>query len=242
MKPGVSAPFGKKLFHLSDFPLYTKRLVIRPLRPTDAEQAYRSIDLDKDVSRFINRANSLKQKIERFEKLILSYEAENYGYFALAPIESDEQLIGWVGLTPLEGHSYTQLLYGLVRKYWGQGLATEAAATMMRYAFQRMHLSELVAVVNPENKQSRKLLQKIGMIPRGHLNWPRQGLVEVMGIRRREYKAGAVGPAVPDTSGTAGPTAATPGSPSPSVDSLHPAAPFPVHPMENNPAPDARSE
>ena len=59
---------------------------------------------------------------------------------------------------------------------------------MMRYGFQRMHLSELVAVVNPENAQSRKLLEKIGMTPRGQLNWPHQGLVEVFGIRRREYK------------------------------------------------------
>ena len=117
MKTGVSAPFSKKLFYLSDFPLYTKRLVIRPLRPTDAEQAYHSIDLDKDVSRFINRASSLKQKTERFEKLIAGYEAENYGYFAIAPIESDDQLIGWVGLTPLEGHPYTQLLYGLARQF-----------------------------------------------------------------------------------------------------------------------------
>jgi len=56
----TAAPFAKKLFHLSDFPLYTKRLVIRPLRATDAEQAYVSIDLDKDVSKFINRAGSLK--------------------------------------------------------------------------------------------------------------------------------------------------------------------------------------
>ncbi|HEV8379532.1 MAG TPA: GNAT family N-acetyltransferase, partial [Tepidisphaeraceae bacterium] len=186
----------------------------------------------------INRANSLKQKTERFEKLIAGYEAENYGYFALAPIESDDQLIGWVGLTPLEGHPYTQLLYGLARKYWGQGLASEAAATMMRYAFQRMQLSELVAVVNPENAQSRKLLEKIGMTPRGHLNWPRQGLVEVFGIRRREYHAGGaarVGPAVPDT------TSATPQSPSPSGDNPHPAALSPSGPKENNPAPDARS-
>jgi RimJ/RimL family protein N-acetyltransferase len=188
VKTGVSAPFSKKLFYLSDFPLYTKRLVIRPLRPTDAEQAYISIDLDKEVSRFINRANSLKQKAERFEKLIAGYEAENYGYFALAPIEADDQLIGWIGLTPLEGHPYTQLIYGLARKYWGQGFASEAAAAMLRYGFQRMHLSELVAVVNPENAQSKKLLEKIGMTPRGHLNWPRQGLVDVFGIRRREYK------------------------------------------------------
>src|SRR5438874_9355808 len=108
-------PFDKKLFHLSDFPLYTKRLVIRPLRLADAQQAYVAIDLDKEVSRFINRADSLKQKAERFEKLIAGYDAENYGYFAIAPIEADDQLIGWVGLTPLEGHSYTQLLYGLVR-------------------------------------------------------------------------------------------------------------------------------
>src|SRR3954465_9049572 len=147
-------PFEKKLFHLSDFPLYTKRLVIRPLRVADAEPAYKFMDLDKDVSKFIHRANSLKQKMERFEKLVHGYEAENYGYFAIAPIEADEQMIGWVGLTPLEGHSYTQLLYGLARKYWGQGFAWEAAAAMMRYAFQRMQLSELVAVVDPENTQS----------------------------------------------------------------------------------------
>ena len=242
MKTGVSAPFSKKLFYLSDFPLYTKRLVIRPLRPTDAEQAYLTVDLDKDVSRFINRASSLKQKAERFEKLIAGYEAENYGYFALAPIESDDQLIGWVGLTPLDGHPYTQLLYGLARKYWGKGFASEAAASMLRYAFQRMHLSELVAVVNPENVHSKKLLEKIGMTPRGHLNWQRQGLVDVFGIRRREYKPGSVGPAVPDTSGTAGPTSTTPLSPSPSIDNPHPAAHSLSHPKENNPAPDARSE
>jgi RimJ/RimL family protein N-acetyltransferase len=236
VKTGVSAPFSKKLFYLSDFPLYTKRLVIRPLRPTDAEQAYTSIDLDKEVSRFINRANSLKQKAERFEKLIAGYEAENYGYFALAPIEADDQLIGWIGLTPLEGHPYTQLIYGLARKYWGQGFASEAAAAMLRYGFQRMHLSELVAVVNPENAQSKKLLEKIGMTPRGHLNWPRQGLVDVYGIRRREYKPGSAGPPVPDAS-----TSATPQSPSPSSDSPHPAGHSPSLPKENNPAPDARN-
>ena len=53
------------------------------------------------------------------------------GILRCAPIDADDRLIGWVGLTPLEGHSYTQLLYGLVRKYWGQGLGTEAAAAMM---------------------------------------------------------------------------------------------------------------
>jgi len=245
VKTGISAPFAKKLFHLSDFPLYTKRLVIRPLRPTDAEQAYVLIDLDKEVSRFINRASSLKQKTERFEKLITGYEAENYGYFALAPIESDDQLIGWIGLTPLEGHPYTQLLYGLARKFWGQGLASEAATAMMRYAFQRMQISELVAVVNPENAPSRKLLEKIGMTPRGHLNWPRQGMVDVFGIRRREFKSGQAapaGPAVVAAATEAEPTAKATQSPSPSVDNPHPAALSPSGPKENNPAPDARSE
>jgi len=244
VKSGVAAPFSKKLFHLSDFPLYTKRLVIRPLRPTDAEQAYRSIDLDKDVSRYINRANSLKQKTERFEKLIASYETESYAYFALAPIEADDQLIGWVGLTPLEGYSYTQLLYGLVKKCWGQGLGTEAAAAMMRYAFQRMKLSELVAVVNPENAASRKLLAKLGMTPRGHLNWPREGLVEVYGIRRREYKPGSapVAPASPDTVvGGAHPTSATAQSPAASGDNPNPGGTCPSGPTENSPGRDGQN-
>ena len=46
MKNGTSgaaaAPFATKLFHLIDFPIYTKRLVIRPLRVADAELAVES--------------------------------------------------------------------------------------------------------------------------------------------------------------------------------------------------------
>ena len=181
-------PFEKKLFHLCDFPLYTKRLVIRPLRVADAEPAYKFMDLDKDVSRFINRANSLKQKTERFEKLVRGYQAENYGYFAMAPISSDEQMIGWVGLTPLEKHPHTQLLYGLAKQYWGKGYASEAAAAMVQYAFRRMHLDELVAVVNPENAASRKVIEKIGMTLRGEIDWPRQGTVEVFAITRDQFQ------------------------------------------------------
>jgi RimJ/RimL family protein N-acetyltransferase len=192
VKTGVSgataAPFAKKLFHLSDFPLYTKRLVIRPLRVADAEPAYKFMDLDKDVSRFINRAASLKQKMERFEKLVHGYRFENYGYFAIAPLKSEEQIIGWVGLTPLEGHSYTQLLYGLAKNCWRQGYASEAAAAMVHYAFRRMRLEELVAVVNPENGASRKVIEKIGMTFREHIEWPRQGTVELFGMKREDYK------------------------------------------------------
>lgn len=185
-------PFDKKLFHLSDFPLYTKRLVIRPLRVADAEPAYKFMDLDKDVSRFINRANSLKQKQERFEKLAHGYEAENYGYFAIAPIEQDEQMIGWVGLTPLEKHPQTQLLYGLAKPYWKKGYASEAAAAMVHYAFQRMRMEELVAVVNPDNTPSRKVIEKIGMSFLQHIEWPRQGTVELFAMKREQYKPPAI--------------------------------------------------
>jgi ribosomal-protein-alanine N-acetyltransferase len=184
----AAAPFAKKLFHLIDFPIYTKRLVIRPLRVADAELAYRLIDLDKEVSRFINRANSLKQKIERFQKLVDGYEAENYGYFGVAPIESDDQLIGWVGLTPLDGYPFTQLVYGLARQYWGQGFGSEMAAAMVHYAFQRMHLEILVAVVNPENGASRKVIEKIGMKLKTSIEWPRQGMVDLFAMKQAEYK------------------------------------------------------
>ncbi len=184
-------PFDKKLFHLSDLPLYTRRLVIRPLRVADAEPAYKFMDLDKDVSRFINRANSLKQKTERFEKLVHGYEAENYGYFAIAARESD-QMIGWVGLTPLDKHPHTQLLYGLAKQYWGHGYASEAAAAMVHYAFQRMRIGELVAVVNPENASSRKVIEKLGMSFLQQIDWPRQGTVDLFAMTRDQYKPPAV--------------------------------------------------
>jgi [ribosomal protein S5]-alanine N-acetyltransferase len=127
-------------------------------------------------------------RVDLYGKIISGYPQENFGYFAFN-VMGDDTIAGWVGLTPMKDHPHIELLYGVGRKHWGQGYATEAAGTMLRYAFKRMNLPEVVAVVNPANVASRKVVEKLAMTLRGHIEWPKQGVVELFGIDQQGFNA-----------------------------------------------------
>ena len=81
--------------------------------------------------------------------------------------KADHELIGWCGLGPLEfDPSVIELFYGFSTDYWGNGYATEAAQAMLRYGFDTIGLSEIVAVHAPENVASQKVISKLGMVYR----------------------------------------------------------------------------
>jgi RimJ/RimL family protein N-acetyltransferase len=56
-----------------------------------------------------------------------------------------------------------ELGWRLARSAWGAGLATEAATAVLRDGFGRLGLSELIAVIHPENERSRRVATKLGM-------------------------------------------------------------------------------
>jgi ribosomal-protein-alanine N-acetyltransferase len=71
------------------------------------------------------------------------------------------EVIGYCGFRINEGR--TELHYLLARAYWCAGLATEAARAALRYAFEELRLTEIIALVRPENTASARVLKKIGM-------------------------------------------------------------------------------
>jgi [ribosomal protein S5]-alanine N-acetyltransferase len=80
-------------------------------------------------------------------------------------LKKEGSLIGWCGLGPLEfAPAEIELYYGLAKKYWGKGYATEAGAAILDYGFNTIGLNKIVAVVNPENSASVKVLEKLGMV------------------------------------------------------------------------------
>ena len=54
----------------------------------------------------------------------------------------------------------------------GAGLATEAATAVLHDGFHRLGLSELIAVIHPENERSRRVATKLGMRPECQLHNP----------------------------------------------------------------------
>lgn len=55
--------------------------------------------------------------------------------------------------------------------FWRQGFATEAARYMAAFAFDRFPIEELVAVRHPENADSGRVMDRLGMQLRGLEPW-----------------------------------------------------------------------
>jgi RimJ/RimL family protein N-acetyltransferase len=74
---------------------------------------------------------------------------------------------GWTELgklRPWAGSSdEIALSYVLRRSSWGQGIATEAAGRLLRYAFEVHHLERVMAVTMAGNQASQRVLEKLGM-------------------------------------------------------------------------------
>ena len=145
--------------------LETKRLILRCLTMDDLDDLfvlYHSPEVRKYYSEGIPSYDETKQEL----KWMINHCYIKYGFGMWATIHKETgKFIGRCGLTPMdiEGHEEIEVGYMLVREYWGRGLATEAAQAILNYGFERVGLSRLICVVNPENQASSKVALKIGM-------------------------------------------------------------------------------
>lgn len=55
--------------------------------------------------------------------------------------------------------------------FWRQGFASEAATTMAAYAFRNLQAPELLAVRHPDNVESARVMDRLGMSYRGLEKW-----------------------------------------------------------------------
>ena len=57
---------------------------------------------------------------------------------------------------------YYDLGYRFTQKYWGKGYATEASAALMDYAFNKLKIPCVYALIEADNLKSRRVLEKVG--------------------------------------------------------------------------------
>ena len=73
------------------------------------------------------------------------------------------EFVGVCGLRPYRpAEEIIELGYHLLPKFWGQGLATEAARAVIPYAFENYAPKKLIAGHHPGNVNSKKVLDKLG--------------------------------------------------------------------------------
>jgi [ribosomal protein S5]-alanine N-acetyltransferase len=82
---------------------------------------------------------------------------------------SDGQLIGAIGISIDKPHQLGEMGYWIGKPYWNHGYCTEAARTVLRYAFDVLHLNRVQARHMTKNPTSGRVMQKAGMQYEGTL-------------------------------------------------------------------------
>ena len=145
--------------------LTTERLVLRLPERSDLE-AFVRLCADPAVMRFIGRGRPLDRPSAElaFEVMLAHWDQHGLGLRSALARATDEYL-GFVGLAvvPSGGAApgETEIGWRLRRSAWGRGLATEGARAVRDSV--REQVRELVSVAQPENRASRRVMDKLGM-------------------------------------------------------------------------------
>lgn len=141
--------------------LRSKRLGFRGWTEEDFPLA-RELWGDVEVTRFFGGPFSDDQVRARLEREIERMKVHNFQYWPIFMI-SDNEHVGCCGLRPYgTDDAIPELGFHLRPKFWGQGLAVEAARAVIHFAFETIGANGLAAGHHPENANSKKVMAKLG--------------------------------------------------------------------------------
>lgn len=152
----------------------TDRIILREIVLDDAAAMF-EMDADPEVHTYLGKSpiQTMDQAIQNIKYIRQQYVDYGIGRWAIADKRTG-QFAGWGGLKhrtdEVNGHSgFYEVGYRLLRKFWGQGLATESAKASLKYAFEELYLDQVYALANVENDASRNALLKSGLKITGQL-------------------------------------------------------------------------
>ena len=146
----------------------TDRLVVRRLRPDDLDD-FAALCGDPAVVRYMDdgRPLSREQTQQWIDVSLANYRERGWGCFGVAA-KPGARLIGFAGFArPPERPGVVELIYAFAPAVWGRGYATEVAAALVAFGFDRCGLTRIEATVDPANEGSKRVLAKVGMAYEG---------------------------------------------------------------------------
>ena len=144
--------------------LTTPRLRLRPWREEDRD-AFAALTADPEVMRDLggplDRAGS-DAKLDRYRAAF-----DRHGFCRWAVESLSGEVLGYAGIMPLgPDHPLgpgVEIGWRLMRRAWGQGYATEAAAAALQDGFGRLGFGEILACTAPDNLRSQAVMGRLGL-------------------------------------------------------------------------------
>jgi ribosomal-protein-alanine N-acetyltransferase len=115
---------------------------------------------DQEVMRYIGGKISSLAENKRDLETILKYYKDPDNDFWVWAIEliDTERFIGTIALVKNQKGEY-EIGYRLLKDYWKKGYGKEVTNGVIKYAFEKLKLKEIVAYVDKENLTSVRILE-----------------------------------------------------------------------------------
>jgi len=157
-----SAPLPDALRNFSD--LRTARLLLRRLRMEDGEEIF-AYARDPQMTPFVfwEPHRTLEDTREYLQRTLQGYAAGFPPVWGIQHL-ADGVIIGSGAFHDVNAmHLRGEIGYALARKYWNQGIMTEAVRAIIEYGFMPLRLNRIEARCDVENTASRRVMEKAGM-------------------------------------------------------------------------------
>lgn len=141
----------------------TPRLALRRLSVDDAPFMLELLNEPSFIRNIGDRGVRTVEDAREYITLgpIASYERFGFGLY-LVERKTPPALIGICGLLKRDELPEPDIGFAFLPAYWSQGYALEAAAAVRDHARDVLGLPRLLAIVNPSNASSLRLLERLG--------------------------------------------------------------------------------
>lgn len=142
--------------------LVTARLTLRPFTAADLD-AVHALWTDADMRKYLcdDTVVSIDESRGWLDDSTRGFAARRFGLWGVHDL-ADGTLIGFAGCRDWPTGE-PELMYGLLRPWWGRGLATEAARAVLVHVFETLGHPVVMAATDPPNAASIRVMERLGM-------------------------------------------------------------------------------
>lgn len=174
----------------------TNRLILRRFISEDYRSMYNNWASDPEVSKFLTWPyhESVETSRKITDNWVASYEKDDYYQWAITFKDNENDPFGSISVVYTDENTLTfEIGYCIGKKYWHQGITSEALSSVIDFLFENTDVNRIEAIHDINNPNSGKVMKKCGMIFEGtHRQGSRNntGLCDVnyYSVLREEWK------------------------------------------------------
>ncbi len=149
----------------------TERFILRRARMDDAEAMFANWTGDPEVTKYLTWPTHASVEVTRSYRRLQekNYADPKHLEWIISKKENDEP-VGSIAIVKIDEEiDAVEIGYCLGRKYWGQGVMTEALGTVINFCFETLGANRVSARHDTNNPASGAVMRKCGMTFEGIL-------------------------------------------------------------------------